>query len=317
MTRAEAKGAGGRSKPLRISQLPDGAWGRIAKRTYDGFQQHGLTNLAAALTYRSILALFPGLIALVAMLGVLGQYPQTYDSVLAIVGQIAPRSTVHAISGPLRNVVKSSGGAGALLSLGLVGAIWAASGYVGALLWATNTIWEAERGRSWYRQWPVNVAITLAGIVVLTLVLIALVVSGPVAQALGGQLGLGSTALGIWGVAKWPVILVLMTGLVGGLFYLAPNVRQPPPRWLTPGAALAVLTWVLATAGFGLYVANLGSYNATYGSLGAIVTFMVWVWVTNIAILLGVELDSEIERERELAAGIPASEEIQMPLRQE
>jgi len=307
-----------RRKPQRFGELPQGSWGRIIRRTFDQFRADGVTNLAAALTYRSILALFPGLIALVALLGVLGQYPGTFNAVLAIVSRLAPQSTVQSVSGPLRSVITDKGGAGALLGIGLAGAVWAASGYVGTFSWAANVLWEARRGRSWYRQWPFDVAVTLVALVLVTFVLIALVVSGPVATAISAQLGIGSRGLRAWDIAKWPAVVMVVTLMISGLYYIAPNVRPPSPRWLTPGALLAVLAWILTSAGFGLYVANLGSYNHTYGTLGAVVTFLVWVWLTNIAILLGIELDSEIERERQLAAGEPgAQERIQLPLRQE
>ncbi len=307
-----------RRKPQRFGELPQGSWGRIIRRTFDQFRADGVTNLAAALTYRSILALFPGLIALVALLGVLGQYPGTFNAVLAIVSRLAPQSTVQSVSGPLRSVITDKGGAGALLGIGLAGAVWAASGYVGTFSWAANVLWEARRGRSWYRQWPFDVAVTLVALVLVTFVLIALVVSGPVATAISAQLGIGSRGLRAWDIAKWPAVVMVVTLMISGLYYIAPNVRPPSPRWLTPGALLAVLAWILTSAGFGLYVTNLGSYNHTYGTLGAVVTFLVWVWLTNIAILLGIELDSEIERERQLAAGEPgAQERIQLPLRQE
>lgn len=305
-----------RRKPSRFGDLPEGAWGRIAKRTFDQFRADGITNLAAALTYRAVLSLFPGVLALVALLGVLGQYPKTFEDVLTILGRFAPPSTVHAVQGPLQGVITNKGGAGALLGVGLAAAIWFASGYIGAFSWATNVIWEAREGRSWYRQWPFNVAVTVVALVLLSIVLVGFVLSGSVAAAVGEQIGVGHTGLRVWEIARWPVIVALVTVMVGGLYYLAPNVRQPPARFLTPGAIFAVLAWLATSVLFALYVANFNSYDKTYGTLGAIITFLVWVWLTNIAILLGVELDSEIEREREIAAGVPGAEErIQLPLR--
>ena len=310
--------AGRRSKPSRFGDLPDGAWKRIAKRTFDQYRADGVANLAAALTYRSVLSLFPGLIALVALLGLLGQYPQTFNAVLEIVGRFAPESTVQSISGPLRQVITNKGGAGALLGVGLAGAVWAASGYVGTFSWAANIMWEARRGRSWYRQWPFDIAVTLVAVVLVTFVFVGLVLTGPVARSVGAQLGIGSTGLEIWNIAKWPAIVVVVSLMISGLYYIAPNVRPPSWRWLTPGSVLAMIAWVLTTAAFGLYVANFSSYNKTYGTLGAIVTFLVWAWLTNIGTLLGVELDTEIERERQLSADQPgAAERIQLPLRQE
>jgi membrane protein len=179
-------------------------------------------------------------------------------------------------------------------------------------------MWEARRGRSWYRQWPFNFVVTLVAVVLATLVMCGVVLTGPVARAVGSQLGIGSVALEIWSVAKWPAIVVIVTLTISGLYYVAPNVRPPSWRWLTPGAALAVITWAVTSLGFGVYLANFNSYNKVYGTLGAIVTFLIWVWLTNTAILLGVELDSEIERERQLSVDQPrAADQIQLPLRQE
>jgi membrane protein len=307
-----------RRKPRSFGDLPKGAWKRIARRTFDQYRADGITNLAAALTYRSVLSVFPGLIALVALLGVVGQYPQTFNAVLQIVGGFAPPSTVQTISGPVRQIITHKGGAGALLGIGLVGTVWAASGYVGTFSWAANVVWEAKRGRSWYRQWPFNVAVTLVALVLVTGVLMALVLTGPVARAVGGQLGVGSTGLEVWNIAKWPTVVVVVSLMISGLYYIAPNVRPPSWRWLTPGAVLAVVAWAITSAGFGVYIASFDSYNKTYGTLGAIVTFLIWVWLTNIAALLGIELDSEIERERQLSIDQPgAADRIQLPMRQE
>jgi membrane protein len=306
-----------RPKPQRFRDLPDGAWRRIARRTFDHYRSDGVSNLAAALTYRSVLSLFPALIAMVALLGVLGQYPQTFNAALNIVGGFAPSSTVTAISTPLRTIITSKGGAGALLGVGLAGAIWGASGYVGTFSWASNVIWEARRGRSWYRQWPFNFAVTIVALGLMTLVLTAIVLTGPIATSVGDQLGIGSTTVRVWDVAKWPLILLAVTLLISVLYYFAPNVRPPSWRWLTPGASFAVLVWAITTSLFALYITHFGSYNATYGTLSAIVIFLIWGWLTNIAMLLGIELDSEIERERQLAANPDDPHaRIQLPLRQ-
>jgi membrane protein len=306
-----------RAKPSRLRSLPPAAWGRIAKRTFDQFRADGVTNLSAALTFRSVLSVFPALLALVALLGVLGQYPKTFNAILQIVGGFAPRSTVQTVSGPVREVIADKGGAGAVLGVGFAGAVWAASGYIGAFSWAANVIWEAPRGRSWYRQWPFNYAVTVVVLAVGTLIFVALAATGPVARSIGRQLGIGSTAIDIWNYAKWPALVVVVVTVIDWLYYIAPNVRPPSWRWLTPGALLAVTAWFATSLGFGYYVANFGSYNKTYGTLGAIVVFLLWLWLTNIALLLGIELNSEIERERQLRIPEPeAAERIQLPLRQ-
>jgi len=255
-------------------------------------------------------------VALVALLGVAGQYPQTYDAILSIARRVVPPSVVRSISGPVQGVITNKGGSAALLGVGLAGSIWAASGYIGAFSWAMNTVWEAERGRSWYRQWPFNVAVTLVLLVLGGAVLIGLVLTGRLASSVGTQLGIGSDALGIWQVAKWPVMAAIVINLVAILYYITPNVRPPSLRWITLGAVFSLVAWIALSAAFAIYLDNFGSYNKTYGTLGAAITFLVWLWFTNTAILIGAQIDAEIERERELAAGIDAVERIQLPLRQ-
>ena len=307
-----------RPRPQRFRDLPRGAWPRIAKRTFDHYRSDGVSNLAAALTYRSVLSVFPGLIALVALLGVLGEYPSTFNAVLNIIGGFAPRSTVSTVAEPVRKIITTDkGSAGALLGAGLAGAMWGASGYVGTLSWASNVIWEARRGRSWYRQWPFNLVVTAFTLALLTLILTALVLTGPVATSVGDHFGIGSTTVTVWGVAKWPVIVAVVMMLVTVLYFIAPNVRPPGGRWLAPGATFAVFVWVVITLLFGVYIAHFGNYDKTYGSLATIITFLVWVWLTNIAMLLGIVLNSEIERERQLAVD-PRDPDLRIdrPLRQ-
>jgi membrane protein len=285
------------------------------KRTFREFQDDNLTDWAAALTYYSVLALFPGLVVLVAILGLAGQHPETTNALLEIVRDIGPASAVDTFRGPIEGVVKSNGGAGALLGLGLLGAVWSASAYVGAFIRAANAIYEVEEGRSFWKRRPLQIAITLAMVLLLALVAISIVVTGPLARSIGDVIGLGSTAVTIWGIAKWPVIVVVVMTMFAVLYYVAPNVRQPKLRWVTPGGVVAVLAWLVASAGFAFYVANFGSYDKTYGSLGGVVVFLVWLWISNLALLFGAEFDAELERSRELAAGLPAEESIQLPPR--
>ena len=305
-----------RRKPRRFGDLPDGAWGRIVRRSWDRFGANGGTNLAGALTYRSVLSLFPALLVLVALLGVLGQYPQTYDAVLAVARRIVPASVVESISGPLQGVITNKGGSAAVLGVGLAVTIWAASGYVGAFSWAMNIVWQAERSRPWYRQWPFNVAVTVLLLVFAGTVQIGLVLSGRLASSVGRQLGVGPDAISAWQAARWPVMAAIVINLVAALYYLTPNVRPPSLRWITPGAVLSLVAWLVSSAAFSVYLAHFGSYNKTYGTLGAVITFLVWLWFTNIAILVGAQIDAEIERERELAAGIDAHDRIQLPVRE-
>jgi membrane protein len=286
------------------------------KRTVRELQDDNLTDWAAALTYYSVLAIFPGLIVLVAILGLVGQHPETTNALLDIVRDVGPDSAVDTFRGPIESVVKSNGGAGALLGAGLVFAIWSASGYVGAFMRAINVIYEVEEGRPFWKRRPMQIAITIAMVLLLALVAISIVVTGPLAEAIGNEVGLGDTALTIWNIAKWPVIVAIVMGMFTVLYYVAPNVRQPSMRWVTPGGVLAVLLWLVASAGFAAYVANFGSYDMTYGSLGGVVVFLVWLWLSNLALLFGAEFDAELERSRQLAAGLPAEDSLQLPARE-
>ena len=285
------------------------------KRTIRELRDDNLTDWAAALTYYSVLAIFPGLIVLVAILGLVGQHPQTTNALLDIVRDIGPASAVDTFRGPIESVVKSNGGAGALLGVGLLFAIWSASGYIGAFMRAINVIYEVEEGRPFWKRRPLQIVITVAMVLLLALVAISLVVTGPLARSIGDVIGLGDTTITIWNIGKWPVIVAVVMGMFTVLYYVAPNVRQPRLRWVTPGGVLAVLLWLVASAGFALYVANFGSYDKTYGSLGGVIVFLVWLWLSNLALLFGAEFDAELERSRELAAGLPAEDSLQLPER--
>lgn len=285
------------------------------KRTVAEFRDDNLTDWAAALTYYAVLAIFPGLIVLVAILGLVGQHPQTTNALLGIVDDIGPSSAVETFRGPIESVVKSNSGAGALLGVGLLFAIWSASGYIGAFIRAMNAIYEVEEGRPFWKRRPLQIVITVAMVLLLAIVAISIVVTGPLARSIGEAIGLGDTAVTAWNIAKWPMIVVIVMGMFAVLYYVAPNVRQPRLRWITPGGAIAVLAWLLVSAGFAVYVANFGSYDKTYGSLGGVIVFLVWLWLSNLALLLGAEFDAELERARQLAAGLPAEDSILLPER--
>jgi membrane protein len=272
------------------------------------FREDNLTDWAAALTYYAVLSIFPALIVLVALVGLLGQYPQTTNSILDIIDKLGPSSTVDTFRGPIEGVVKGKGGAGALLGVGLVAALWSASGYIGAFTRASNTIYEVEESRSYWKLRPLQLLITLIAVVLVALLAIALVLTGDLARAVGDEIGLGNTAVSVWSIAKWPVLLIVVMTIISGLYYIAPNVKQLGFRWITPGGVIAVVLWILASVGFAIYVSHFGSYNKTYGSLGAVIVFLVWLWITNIAILFGAEFNSELERSRRMDAGVPGEE---------
>lgn len=292
-------------------------WRSVLGRTIREFRADNLTDWAAALTYYAVLSLFPGLLTLVAILGLAGQHPETTNALLGIVDDVGPSSAVDTFEEPIQEVVENKGGAGALLGVGLLLALWSASGYVGAFMRASNAIYEVEEGRPFWKLRPLQVAVTTVMVLLLAFVAVGLVVTGPLAEAVGDAVGVGDGAVTVWEIAKWPVLLAIVMGMFAALYYVAPNVRRPRYRLVSPGGVLAVVVWVIGSAGFAFYVANFGSYNATYGALGGVITFLVWLWLSNIALLLGAELDAELEREREIDAGVPAAaERIQLPPRE-
>jgi len=306
----------GDDQPSDPTDLPQRSWKAIFKRTAKEFSDDNITDWSAALTYYSVLSLFPALLVLVALLGLVGGQ-KTTQALLDIVNQLGPSSAVETFKPAIEGVINSKGGAGALFGVGLLGAIWSASGYIGAFFRAANAIWEIEEGRGPVKLIPLRLGVTVLLLILVAGVVLALVISGPVAEAVGNVVGLGSTAVTVWSIAKWPVLLLIVSGLVAFLYFVAPNARLPGFRWVTPGGLLAVLLAIAASAGFGFYVANFGSYNATYGALGGVIVFLLWLWIINNALLFGSELDAELERSRELHAGMDAEEELKLPPRVE
>jgi membrane protein len=311
-TGAAAPDADAPEKPTHLSFR---AWWGVLRRTFREFQDDNLMDWAAALTYYGVLALFPGVIVFVSLLGLLGQYPETFNALLDIVRQLASPATVDGIAGPLESVIREKQAAGALLGFGLLGALWSASGYVGAFMRAANVVYEVKEGRPFWKLRPLQIFVTIVMVLLLAAVAISLVITGPIARAVGDVIGLGGVAVAVWSIAKWPVLVLVVMAMFAGLYYVAPNVKQKSFRWVSPGGIVAVLVWIAASVGFGFYASNFGSYNATYGALGGAIVFLVWLWVSNVALLLGAELDSELERAREFAAGLPAKEELQLPPR--
>ena len=286
----------------------------VLRKTAREFSTDQCTDLAAALTYYAVLSLFPALVVVVSLLGVFGQGQRTTDAVLQIVGDLGPASTVDTLRGPIQQLVESPS-AGFALIVGILGALWSASGYVGAFGRAMNRIYEVDEGRPVWKLRPIQLLLTLVGLVLAAAVAFMLAVSGPIATAIGDAVGLGETAETIWDVARWPLVLVFVTLAVATLYYATPNVQQPKFRWISVGAGVAILAWVVASVGFGFYVTNFGSYNKTYGALAGVIVFLLWLWITNLALLFGAELDAELERGRQLQAGIPAERDLQLPAR--
>ena len=293
-------------------------WFATIKRTVLEFSEDGMTDWAAALTYYGLLSLFPALIALVSILGLVGDPQSTTQTVTDIVTKIGPSTAADTFSGPIESITSNRSSAGILFVVGLAVALWSASGYVGAFMRASNVIYETPEGRPFWKLRPLQLAVTLAMIVMLALVALALVLTGPVVDAVADPLGVSSTAVSIWEIAKWPVLLVVVILMFAVLFHASPNVKLPGFKWVTPGAVVAIVIWLIASAAFAFYVSNFGSYDKTYGTLGGLVALLVWLWITNLALLFGMELNAERERSRELEAGVPGAEqEIQLDARDE
>jgi len=303
--------------PQGPTELATGRWWAATKRVVKRYGEDDLGDRAAALTYYSVLSLFPALVALVSLVGLFGEHPRTTNALLEIVADIGPESATETYRGTVQTVVENNSGAGVALVLGLAVAAYGASAYIGAFARASNAIYETSEGRPFWKLRPLQVLLALAMVLMLALVGLAVALTGPIAKAVAQPLGLGDTALTIWSVAKWPVLLLAVALMFSVLYYTAPNVRQRRFRWVTPGGLLALALWLTASAGFAFYVANFGSYNKTYGSLAGVVMLLLWLWITNIALLLGAGLNAELERQRELSAGVEgADEEIQLPPRQ-
>jgi len=303
-----------RRKPDSLKEIDKPGWKYTAKSAFAEFQRDQCTDLAAALTYYSVLSVFPAILALVSLLGFFGQGKSTTTQLLDIVRQLGQSQVADQLKGPIDQIVNAQG-AGLALVLGLVGAIWSASGYVGAFGRAMNRVYQVDEGRPIWKLRPVVLLITVGLVVMAALVLVGLVVSGPLATAVGDAVGLGDLAKTIFTIVKWPVMLGIVIIMVAVLYYATPNVRQPKFRWVSVGAAVAILGWVLASVAFGFYVSHFGSYNKTYGSLAGIIVFLLWLWITNLALLFGAEVDAELERARQLQSGIEAEETLQLPPR--
>ena len=305
----------GKTGPDNPTDIPKRSWKDTLKRTFAEFKDDNLTDWAAALTYYAVLSIFPALIALLSIVGLVVD-PKTVTRVLTdTITQIGPKSAVDTFAGPINNITKNQANIGLGLVVGLAGALWTASGYVGAFMRASNSIYEIEEGRPFWKLRPLQILVTLIMVLMLAVVVLGLIVSGPLAEAIGGAVGLGGTAVDIFQYGKWPVLLVVVMVMLALLYYAAPNAKLPGFKWISPGSIVAVIVWIVASALFAFYVANFSSYNKTYGTLGGVVSFLVWMWITNLAVCFGAELNAELERSRELEEGAPAHDEIQLPPR--
>jgi len=307
----------------RRDYRPEGAgaksgWFATLKRTATEFREDNLSDWAAALTYYGLLALFPALIAMVSLVGLVGDPKSTTSSLTEIVGEIGPKSATETFSGPIESIASNQSAAGFAFVLGLFVALWSASGYIGAFMRASNVIYETPEGRAFWKLRPLQLLVTLAMVLMTVLLALGLVLTGPVVDAVAGPIGLGDTAVSVWNIVKWPVMAAIFIVMVDVLYYASPNVKLRSFRWVTAGSMVAIVVWAIASAAFAFYVANFGSYDKTYGTLGGLVALLVWFWISNLAILFGHQLNAERERSIELEEGRPRAErEIQLEPRSE
>lgn len=279
----------------------------MLKRTFAEFRNDRVPDLAAALTYYGILSIFPAMIVLVSLFGLIGQ-----DDTAMLVGHLAvlaPAEVRDLLAQGLAGVRQARGSAGLVAVAGLAVALWSASGYIAAFIRAGNEIYDIDEGRPFWKLTPLRLCLTVLVTVLLAVGAIAVTLTGRLADLAGRALGLGDAVVTAWNVIKWPALALIAAGLIMVLYWAAPNVRQPGMGWITPGGLLAVVLWVVVSAGFALYVGLFGSYNKTYGTLAAVVVFLIWLWLSNMAVLFGAELDAELIRERNIAQGKPPEQE--------
>jgi len=293
--------------PQSPTDLPKRSWGAVLKGTLKEFKKDELTDRAAALTYYSILALFPALLALVSLLGIVGQ--SATQQVLDNIQKLAPGPAQDILRNAVQQMQGNAGLGSIMAIVGLLLAVWSASGYVAAFIRSANAVYDIPEGRPVWKVLPVRVGVTVALMVMAVISAVIVVFTGGLAREVGTALGVGDAGLTAWSIAKWPVLLILVTIMIAVLYWAAPNAKGRGFRWITPGSFLALVIWMIASAGFALYVANFASYNKTYGTLAGVIVFLVWLWITNLAILLGLEFDAELSRQRAVAGGHPAEEE--------
>jgi membrane protein len=316
--RDDADTNGNREDEVRRDYRPTGAeaktgWFSTLKRTATEFSEDNLTDWAASLTYYGLLSMFPALIALVSLVGLFGNPQSTASTITDIVTRIGPESGAQTFSGPIESITSNRSAAGIALIAGLLIALWSASGYVGAFMRASNVIYETPEGRPIWKLRPLQILVTLVLVILLALVALGIVLTGPIVDAVAESIGISSTATTIWDIAKWPVLAALFVTMISILYYASPNVKLRGFKWVTPGSIVALVVWVLASAGFAFYVSKFGSYDKTYGTLAGVVVVLMWLWITNLAILFGHELNAERERSAEIGEGkTRADRELQL-----
>ena len=283
------------------------------KRTFKQFSEDNISDWAAALTYYGVLSIFPAVLVLVSLLGLLGNDGQ--QTVRSAVDEIVANDQIQRLVDTVLGQVKSTGTAGLAAIIGILVAFWSASGYIAAFMRASNAIYDVPEGRPIWKTLPIRVGVT--AVVGLMLVASAAIVifTGDLAEVVGRSIGLGGVAVTVWSIVKWPVLVILVSLMFAILYWASPNAKTGGFRWVSPGGIFAVVLWIIASAAFAIYLANFANYNKTYGTLGGVIAFLVWLWVSNIAILLGAEMDAELERGRAIAAGHSPDDEPFLELR--
>ena len=299
--------------PDSPAQLKGKGLSAALKRTFKQFSQDNLSDWAAALTYYGVLSIFPGVLVLVSLLGMLSNDGQ--KTVQDTVSKLSSNEQLQNLVNTVLGQVKDPGTAGIAAIIGIVAAFWSASGYIAAFMRASNAVYDVPEGRPIWKTLPIRVGVT--AVVGLMLVISAAIVvfTGNLAKVVGDQIGLGSAAVTTWNIAKWPVLLILISLMFAILYWASPNAKTGGFRWFSPGGVFAVILWLIASAAFAFYLANFANYNKTYGTLGGVIAFLVWMWISNIAILLGAEFDAELERGRAIAAGHDPTDELFLELR--
>ncbi|MFF0276955.1 YihY/virulence factor BrkB family protein [Streptomyces sp. NPDC004330] len=293
--------------PDRLSQMPKRSWLAVLRGTLKEFKDDELADRAAALTYYGVLALFPALLVLVSLLGIAGE--SATKQVLDNLQKLTPGSARDVISNAVQQLQDNSGVGSLVALVGLAVAVWSASGYVAAFIRTSNAVYDMPEGRPVWKVLPLRLALTITLMILAVASALIVVFTGGLARQAGAALGIGDTALTVWSIAKWPVLVLLVTIMIAILYWAAPNAKGRGLKWITPGSLLALVIWMIASAGFAFYVANFGSYNKTYGTLAGVIIFLIWLWITNLAILLGLEFDAEMVRQRAVAGGHPEDEE--------
>ena len=308
----DAAGLPDENPPDSPTDLDKKSWLTILKRSGKEFSDDNLTDVAAALTYYAIQAIFPGALVLLSIVGLLGE--SATQTLIKNVGEVVPGSSADIVVRTIEQAQQNQGAAGLAFVLGLVLGIWSASGYVAAFMRASNIVYDIPEGRPIWKTLPTRVGTTIVLMLLLLVAAAIVVFSGPVAQQAGEILGLGETALTVWSIVKWPVLILLMMVIVGILYWAAPNAKRGF-KWVSPGGVLGVLIWIAASALFAFYVSNFSNYSKTYGSLAGVIIFLVWIWISNIAILLGAEFNAEMDRRRAEVDGLPEGAEPYVELR--